>query len=427
MIRKKRLTAMCLAVIMAAAAMTGCKSGEDSGKGKGTTLNVVSAFGTEDGNRKNFEEALANYEKETGNKVKESSSNANETWKASVQADFEVGSEPDVLCFFNGVDSNPLIEQDKVVSIDEIRKEYPDYGKNMKEEMMGASPVDGKNYSVPVNGFWEALFCNKTVLEEAGVEVPTEGYTWDAFLADCEKIKKAGYTPIAVSFHEVPHYWFEYTVLNNGGMAEHLTPPANTSDKQAQAWIKGLGDMKDLYERGYLPQNVLTAGDAETFQLIADDKAAFALDGSWKCGWFAENADPENFFTALPPTKEARASGEIIGGISMGYYITRKAWEDEGKREASVKLVESLTSDEVISKFSSSGNVTALTKGAAENPDADALVQTVFSMNKNVSGVVGAVQDTLSSEQKTDFFGNIKLVCDGTMTPEEAIESMLTK
>ncbi len=391
------------------------------------TIKVVSSYGADDGNRKNFEDGIKGYEESTGNKVTESASNANEEWKASVQADFQVGAEPDVLFFFNGVDSNPLVEAGAVVSIEEIRKEYPDYAANMKDDMMGASPIDGKNYSVPVNGFWEAMFCNKTVLDAAGVTVPTDGYTWDQFLADCEKIKQAGYTPIAVSFHEVPHYWFEYTVLNNGGFANHLNVPASVEDAAAKDWINGLNDMKELYDKGYLPENALSAGDAETFQLMADDKAAFALDGSWKCGWFADNADPANFFVTLPPTKEARKATELIGGISMGYYITTKAWEDESKREACVKFVEYMTSDDMVSKFSSAGNVTALKNGVTPDANANDLIKSVADMNGKVSGVIGAVQDTISGEQKTDIFGNVKLICDGSMTPEDALTSMLGK
>ncbi|MGB8452894.1 MAG: extracellular solute-binding protein [Anaerocolumna sp.] len=391
------------------------------------TIKVVSSYGADDGNRTNFEDGIKGFEDSTGNKVTESASNANEEWKASVHADFEVGAEPDVLFFFNGVDSNPLVKADAVVSIDEIREQYPEYAINMKDDMMGASPVDGKNYSVPVNGFWESMFCNKKVLEASGVSVPAEGYTWDQFLTDCDKIKQAGYTPIAVSFHEVPHYWFEYAVLNNGGLANHLTVPATVDDVAAKNWISGLNDMKELYDKGYLPENALSAGDAETFQLMADDKAAFAIDGSWKCGWFEDNADPANFVVVLPPAKEARKSTEIIGGISMGYYITRKAWEDENKRDACVKFIEYMTSDDMVSEFSSAGNVTALKNGVTPDADANDLIKSVAEMNSKVTNVVGAVQDTISGEQKTDIFGNVKLICDGSMTPEEALTSMLSK
>ena len=134
------------------------------------TLNVTTTFAGEDTNAQNYQDAIAAWQDETGNKINDASGSSSETFKARVISDFEMGSEPDVLFYFNGVDSNPFVEAEKVVSIDEIRQTYPDYATNMKDGMMGASPVDGKNYSVPVNGYWEGLFVNKAVCEAAGVE-----------------------------------------------------------------------------------------------------------------------------------------------------------------------------------------------------------------------------------------------------------------
>jgi len=229
-------------------------------------ITVVTSYGGDDGNRGNYEAAVKMYEEQTGNKVNDESGTSNEEWKAKIMTDFETGAEPDVLFFFNGVDSNPFVKAGKVVSIDEIREVYPDYASNMKDSMLGASPVDGKNYSVPVNGYWEGLFVNKKVLDEAGVAVPGADYTWEQFLNDCEKIKTAGFTCVAVSLQEVPHYWFEYTVFNHGSVANHLDIPKTADDAVAQKWAAGLEDIKVLYEKGYLPANTLTATDAETFQ-----------------------------------------------------------------------------------------------------------------------------------------------------------------
>lgn len=74
-----------------------------------------------------------------------------------------------------------------MVSIEEIREEYPDYASNMKDDMIPASPADGVQYAVPFYGYWEGLYCNKSVLEEAGVEIPTADTTWDQFLESCQK------------------------------------------------------------------------------------------------------------------------------------------------------------------------------------------------------------------------------------------------
>ena len=195
-----------------------------------------------------------------------------------------MGSESDVLFYFNGVDSNPFVEAGKVVSIDEIRQTYPDYASNMKDGMLGASPLDGKNYSIPMNGYWEGMFVNKAVCEAANVEIPGPATTWDEFLETCQKIKDAGYTPIAASFAEIPHYWFEFCIYNYLTPATHNIVPASVADKHGTAWVDGIEDMKLLYEYGFLPENTLSATDGETFLLFMDGKAAFLIYGSWKVG-----------------------------------------------------------------------------------------------------------------------------------------------
>ena len=69
------------------------------------TLNVVTSYGGDDGNRKNFENAVKEFEASTGNKVNDGSATSNEEWKAKVLTDFETGSEPDVLFFFTNADA----------------------------------------------------------------------------------------------------------------------------------------------------------------------------------------------------------------------------------------------------------------------------------------------------------------------------------
>ena len=393
------------------------------------TLNVVTSYGGDDGNRKNFEAAVAAYEASTCNKVNDGSATSNEEWKAKVLTDFETGSEPDVLFFFTNADCDPIVNAGKVVSIEEIRSVYPDYASNMKDSMMAVA-ADGKQYAVPSSGFWENMFVNKSVLEACGLEVPGPDYTWDQFLADCEVIKENGYTPIAASLFEVPHYWFEFTVMNNGTLANHLEVPtvadgALVDDAVAQKWIAGLEDIKALYEAGYFPENTLTATDAETVALFGEGEAAFLIDGSWKCGYFSENhADTlEDYVICCVPGKGERPATDAIGGISMGYFITRKAWEDPAKQAAAVEFVSQLTSDEVLSTFVTT-EVTALVNGASP-AGLNAIQQSAADCNANVTGVVGAVQDTITAEAKGDLFANVQKVVTGQMTAAEAVESAM--
>ncbi len=393
---------------------------------EGVTINVTTTYAGEDSNAQNYKDSVAAWEEESGNKVEDSSATSDEAFKSRIITDFEAGSEPDVLFFFNGVDANQFVEQGKVVSVDEIREEYPDYASNMKDDLLGVSPADGVNYSIPVNGYWEGMFVNKEVLEAAGVEVPTTGTTWDEFLEMCEAIKTAGYTPIAASLQEIPHYWFEYAIYNFQSPETHNTVPESTDDEYGQAWVDGLNDIKALYEAGYFPENTLTATDAETFQLFTADKAAFLIDGSWKIGGIAEAVDDiENFTVVNVPGKGDRKTTDEIGGLSMGYYITRKAWEDEEKKDAAVSFVSFMTSDEVVSKFAGV-SATALKEGAEpDTSEFNTLQIDALSYTASFTGISPAVQDNLSAAAREPIFADMASIVKGDVDAADAVAAVL--
>ena len=443
--KRKSLVAMLVAFAMSVSLLAGCgsktekpaettkkteESKEDAKAAEPTEITVVTSYGGDDGNRQNYENAVASYQEATGNTVMDASATSNEEWKAKVLTDFETGTEPDVLFFFTNADAEPFIEAGKVVDIATIRETYPEYADNMKDSMMAAA-ADGKNYAVPSSGFWENMFVNKKVLADCNIEVPGPDYTWDQFLADCQTIKDKGYTPIAVSLFEVPHYWFEFVLMNNGTMANQLEVPAVDADGKlvedavSEKWVNGLNDMKDLYEKGFFPENTLTAKDADTVQLFAEGEAAFLIDGSWKVGHFVDNyADQlEDYAISYVPAKGERKATEALGGISMGYFITKKAWDDPAKQAAAVAFVEHMTSDEIMSTFVTT-EVTALKNGASPE-GLNSLQQSAADANNNITGITGAVQDTITSECKTDLFANIQHVVTGEMTAEEAIASAI--
>lgn len=420
----KKGLAFVLAAVMVLS-LAGCNKGTTDGA-KNVTINVTTTYAGNDGNAENFQNAVKAWEKETGNKVNDSSATSDETFKARILADFETGAEPDVLFFFNGVDSNAFVEAGKVVSIEEIRKQYPEYASNMKDGMMGASPVDGKNYSVPVNGYWESLFVNKKVCEAAGVKVPDKNTTWAEFMDICEKLKNAGYTPIATSLAQVPHYWFEYSIYNFLAPATHNILPKTTSDLQGDAWVKGISDIKDLYERGYLPSSTLTSTDDETFQMFIEDKAAFLIDGSWKVGGIESSTDDISKFTvSYVPGKNNRKTTDIIGGLSSGYYITKKAWNDPEKRAAAVSFVEYMTSDEMVSKFAGA-TATALKNGVSiDTSSLSSLAVDGLNMIAGATGMAGAVQDQVPAEARVPVFDGMPKIVTGKADVKTSVEEVL--
>lgn len=431
---KKKIVAVLLTCMMVGT-LAACGNKSDSGsssdaddsKGSdGVTLNVVTTYAGNDGNAQNFQDGVSDWEKDSGNKVSDSSQTSDEAFKARVAADFQAGSEPDVLFYFNGVDSDSFVEAGKVVSIDEIREEYPDYASNMKDDMMGASPVDGKNYSVPVNGYWEGLFVNKNVLEEAGVEIPGKDTTWDEFLDICQKIKDAGYNPIAASLAQVPHYWFEYSIFNFDSLETHNTLPESADDENGKAWVEGIGDIKKLYEAGFFPENTLSGTDDETFQGFIDGKSAFLLDGSWKVGGIEEATDDvDNFTVTYLPAKGDRKTTDVIGGLSSGYYITKKAWDDKDKREAAVDFITYMTSDDMVSKFAGT-SATALKNGATvDESSLSSLGLDSYHMISDITGIAGAVQDQVPTDARGPIFDGMPGLVSGDNDIKSAVTEVL--
>lgn len=434
---KKYLAIVLIAAFMLSMSLSACGSKAEGGEKESgrIALTVVTSYGGDDGNRQNYETSYKAWMDKTGNSIADHSAASNEAWKAKVNTDFATGTEPDVLFFFTGNDADNIVKSGKVVSLEQIRSQYPDYGSNMNQALLPVSPVDGKQYALPTTGFWEALFVNKTVLAEAGVAMPGADYTWDQFLADCQTIKDAGYTPIAASLQEVPHYWWEYAIFNNDAIEAHLNIPvemnglAASESAAGEAWIAGLGDIKALYDKGFFPENTLTAADADTIQLMYDGQAAFLIDGSWKVGAFLENVpdDLGRYAVTYVPGKGARKASDIIGGISMGYYITKKAWDDPAKRAAAVSFVEYMTSKDVLAKFSQNGVApTALKEIPMEAGVSMApFVKSAAEMFAGQTNSSPTVQDLMTGAARGEMFSGIKNIVSGAQAPADLINKTI--
>lgn len=70
---------------------------------------------------------------------------------------------------------------------------------NFDENVVKGQSTDGKNYIMPLNANPIAVFYNKKIFRDLGIEVPR---TWDAMIAAAEKIKAAGKTPFALGWKD---------------------------------------------------------------------------------------------------------------------------------------------------------------------------------------------------------------------------------
>ncbi|MDL4842068.1 ABC transporter substrate-binding protein [Aquibacillus rhizosphaerae] len=129
----------------------------------------------------NFEPIMEMYEEETGVKVEAIplvESMSSEDYYKQLDLMASAGETIDVMMWSNGNDLVKRIDAGLVAPIDEfVEAEGIDINEVYNNSY---SPVDGKDYGLPMKSITNAVMINKAHLDEAGLEIPTE-WTWDEY------------------------------------------------------------------------------------------------------------------------------------------------------------------------------------------------------------------------------------------------------
>lgn len=321
-------------------------------------LKTISMFGGTDPHAEIYEALIAEFEEEYNVKINDSSATSDELWKTSVISAFYAGNDPDVLFYFTGATAKPLVDNKLVVSITDIRKEYPDYAKNISDSVIDP-------YAVTLKGFVEGVFVNTELFTgDLASYLEKDVWTWQDYHDIAEKLIAKDIIPFALGATDVPHYWIEHLVLGTLG-PDAFTNIKDSIEDHEDAWVNALKKFKHFADLGWFGP---TNGNQEHQMAEAtfkDAKAAMILDGSW----FAVNFDETTKvkasklkmvpFPAIPTNEGGKNKVYMQSGFTSGFYISKKAWNDPNKRELCVKLVEMMTKTESIAKFCAGGGIPA--------------------------------------------------------------------
>lgn len=381
------------------------------------TLKVVTEMGGTDPNTTIYQQVIKDFEQQNDYiTISDDSAVADQDWKNKVAADFSVGNEPDVIQFFTDSNASELLKTGKFMTIEEIRKEYPDYAKNISEAAMkSASAPDGTSYAVPTTGYWEALFCNKKLFDDNGLELPTD---WDKLEKAIKTFKEKKITPIGVSLNEMPHYWMEHLLLSSAGPEEFVQIPKTVPD----SWVKGIDMFKKLRDMGAFPKDTDSIKNEMIYSNFDQGKCAMFLDGSWRVGG---TKDQENtVVVAFPdiPGGKGKGDGVAISGFSSGFYITKKAWDDPDKRDAAVKFIMANTSDEAITKYWNGNGAHASATDLKVSGDISKLKQSGIDFAKTITNPVSPTDSRITQEAMTAFVNAIPDVSTGAKSAKDAVD-----
>lgn len=363
----------------------------------GVRLRTVSSFAGADTAAEAYVDILKAYEARTGNTVSDTSAASDEQWKAGVLNDFAAGNEPDILFFFAaGADSAPLLS--RVVPIAEINAAYPALHLPESDALREA---DGAVYAIPVRGYWEGLYVNTDLFEAHGLALPTD---WDSFTAAIRKFREAGIVPISVSMTDIPHYLAEFALLACATPEEQQARPRRLEDVP-DSWFQAMVLIRELYEAGAFADDVNATYESAATARFLNKQAAMQFDGSW----LSSSLSPQSMETTavLPmPLRSGNGAAEcFIGGVSMGFYLTRRAWNSP-RRDAAVSLLAELTQPDSLRRLGNqalSGRLHTSAEAMAEG-----------------RSMLSPLQDAMNREAREVWLLEcIPAVAEGTMSPGE--------
>lgn len=256
-------------------------------------------------------------------------------YKQTVRLKFASGQGPDIFTWWPGLQAQDLVEAGYV-------RDMSDFSllEKFNSDIASSYEFDGKTYAIPLGSSFLTTWYNKDMFEDAGItELPEN---WDEFLDCCEKLKSAGYTPIATG--DKQSFVIQFEMYQIGASQIYADNPefddqlfTGETKFTDECWEETVSKFEELYENGYVIENSLGLSQEQSRQAYLDGKAAMTFDGSF--GYDALNKDGAASFEkgmfALPSNEPGE---ELVYNLtpSNGLFVSA----DSEKQEAINQVLE---------------------------------------------------------------------------------------
>ena len=420
----RTLTVLAAALAALTLVILGCDGGGTSApKARLTFWHIQTNTAT----RQVVEEAVGAYEDQSGGVLVQTSVFENDPYKQKLSQAMASGEMPDVFHTWGGGGLAEFVREGKAADITALAA-----ADNITQRILPAAlrfcTVDGKHYAVPMDVSAAVMWYNRDLFAKHGVAVPE---TWEGLLAACDKLRKAGVTPIALGNKDAwpGAFYFVYLAARIGGTqpfddAASRAPGPGAPGFAGPSFVEAGRRLQELVRAGAFNPGIDVMAYKDARGLFFREQAAMILMGTWFLA-DAKAAAPQMLdkidcfpFPAVT-AGEAGGLGVVVGGVNSAYAVSSACLQPA----RAVKLLGTLTSDVVEARWGATGRIPALRQDLLSGmipPASQKAAGILFSAPAVQLYYDQALPRQLAEQHKRTTQSLISL----TTTPEEAAQAM---
>lgn len=285
--------------------------------------------------------------------------------------------------------------------------------------------ADGKIVGIPYTDMSTAIFYNKTMFEKADIQLPIK--TWDEFFIACDKLKAAGYTPIALETLEswVPMLMFTAFLGGYGG-ADTVYGLEDFNDPAFLEGAKFLLKLKD-----YTTSDALGAPYETAATNFIQEKTAMISNGPWM---IADMKAVEGFYEKVDvmpyPGYTADVSPIMISGCGIKFCVNKEIESDPEKMKGVMEFLKYFNMPEnIVRMVVDSGTIIRTNNADYSTEDAmePLTIKILDYLDKEAMVTVPNIRAEVSHGFDKAFPEELGNLWMGASTPEQFIQAMNKK
>lgn len=254
--------------------------------------------------------------------------------------------------------------------------------------------VEGDLYAAPVNWDTIGIFYNKDMFDEAGMDYPTDTWTWDDFAATARTLTNPEADVYGAAVYAEFQAGYPNWIAATG--TEPIVDAARTEcTLQDPGSLEALNFLKELLDEGAMPSISVVGGSSadDSFNFWLSGRVAMIAGGSWKLPAAFEQTTFDWDVVQLPRNPETGRSRSILH--SVGYVGAANS----DTPDLAANLIIFLASDEGQRFFAEGGGVAPANPGLQ-----DEWIASFGDSDKNIQAFVNAIDDS----QGVTVFGEIE-------------------